>query len=881
METNKDYRLCGGIFFSLLLQARGQRTAARQHRQGNTDSFKEKDILTELIRIAYPSFIEPAGNSMSTYSSNYKTCKFSSNEFIPFEDEDLINGFEQAIRNDYESSMIAMSSFIDSYINVSLKGGWVVAALLELIANDPSIMDSDTFYIDADGQPVSKEQMLKLHDISLQPFLLGIWHFIVTQRPDNKIGRQTFEMLHSKSGSGNSGWNFTSDIGKKPNRAINIDILEINTINGNVGFPKNDDSDPYEDGISRFMPDIAPELTGEPLYILTQEAVGLCSESEFSEYFDSVTQKYNRVKTLLYNDIPKPFYDFYICNDIWHRIPVSKRTYQTKTIHNATADLLAECSNFVLITGTGGLGKSMMMRHLLLDSVKRFDEIRLVPIFLPLKDYTSEYSDLTDFVYETFGSLGGGKTADEFTDMLVEGSCLLLFDGLDEINSEYRQKFERHLELFADKYSQNMFVISSRPSGSFIAFSRFTVLHLNEFTKAQALELIDRLDFRPDEPAIKGNFRRELENSLYYTHKEFTTNPLLLTIMLMTYEQFAEVPSKMHIFYREAYITLSQKHDANKGGYKRPLKTGVTADRFADYLAEFCARTYRDEKYEFMEIEFDKYFTQMNEPKKDGNNADASDFRHDLVNNLCLMYYESNRYHFTHRSFQEYFCALYFSKQKDKFLQKIGDFFETKRFRNYGDKTFHMLYDMISEKVEEYIFEPFLASLFNKCDENNGYWTFLETMYPALYYEEGETNEFSSNEPESFLYNFIIHAKSLYEILGNDDLPHDEEFITHEWVYLDEHWRDEDGEVIDGLVEADEVPREYEEYFGTPDIVGRNFELKIEHILSYPDEYSDIISQLESRGFPLMDEFINAREYWQELVDKKQPAGDDLFDLFQ
>lgn len=158
---------------------------------------------------------------------------------------------------------------------------------------------------------------------------------------------------------------------------------------------------------------------------------------------------------------------------------------------------------------------------------------------------------------------------------------------------------------------------------------------------------------------------------------------------------------------------------------------------------------------------------------------------------------------------------------------------------------------------------------------------FWETMYPALYYEEGETNEFSSNEPESFLYNFIIHAKSLYEILGNDDLPHDEEFITHEWVYLDEHWRDEDGEVIDGLVEADEVPREYEEYFGTPDIVGRNFELKIEHILSYPDEYSDIISQLESRGFPLMDEFINAREYWQELVDKKQPAGDDLFDLFQ
>ena len=96
------------------------------------------------------------------------------------------------------------------------------------------------------------------------------------------------------------------------------------------------------------------------------------------------------------------------------------------------------------------------------------------------------------------------------------------------------------------------------------------------------------------------------------------------------------------------------------------------------------------------------------------------------------MFYENGKYHFTHRSFQEYFCALYFSKQKDKNLKRIGDFFENKNRRHYSDQTFNMLYDMIPEKIEEYIFSPFLQSLFEMCDAENGYWTFLEKLYPMI-----------------------------------------------------------------------------------------------------------------------------------------------------
>ena len=94
------------------------------------------------------------------------------------------------------------------------------------------------------------------------------------------------------------------------------------------------------------------------------------------------------------------------------------------------------------------------------------------------------------------------------------------------------------------------------------------------------------------------------------------------------------------------------------------------------------------------------------------------------------------------------------------------------------------------------------------------------------FYEDGDTNGCEENEPESFLYGFIIHAQGIDAFITKDDFPVDERFITNEWVYLDEDYHDEDLDT-DALIDIDEVPWDYKEQFGEPDIVGRNYELKI------------------------------------------------------
>lgn len=705
----------------------------------------------------------------------------------------------------------------------------VVLALLDIIEND-DILDGEKKLNFEKYMGQTKNDLLSQRVFVLDEFLAGIFLYTVASGVVNTVGKQTA-------------------------KGINSDYI--------YGLEKT----------SEFS------LVGhkDAFTYMTDDLFNQNHDLIFREYLQNAKDKYSSIKTLLYNEHPKPFYDFYVCNDIERRIPVHGRfgtSYKYSTIGSVTVDSLSKCSRFVILAGTGGLGKSMMMRHLLLNSVDNYEEMRMIPVFIPLKDFDEMFDNLFDYTYSKVKSLCSEITEKQFEDALNRGKCLLLFDGLDEIGTANALQFERDLEFFTDKYPENYFVISSRPYQSFISYSRFTVLQLKPFSKIQALKLIDNLEFRLDEPIIKEKFRNELNDNLYRTHSTFIENPLLLTIMLLTFEQYAEVPSKMHIFYREAFSALSIKHDASKGAYKRILRTGLSADKFADYFAEICSRSYHDEKFELTEDEFSKYYNALKEREKLGDyTTRASDYLYDLCSNMCLMYFESGKYQFTHRSFQEYFCALYFSKQKDKNLKRIGDFFENRRRNMYGDKTFDMLYDMIPDKVEEYIFLPFLTKLYEQCDSGEGYWTFLEILYPSLSYENGETNEFLSNVSQSYLFEFIKKLNRRWSI-DCREFPHYESLVITEYV----HVIDENDNVE--LINADDVTWEYKDEYGIPDVVGWVYEFDIENVRNNSLKYKKLIDCLDDDDFDLKQEYIEMREYLNQLQSKQKPTGDSLFDLF-
>ena len=64
-----------------------------------------------------------------------------------------------------------------------------------------------------------------------------------------------------------------------------------------------------------------------------------------------------------------------------------------------------------------------------------------------------------------------------------------------------------------------MVIITSRPIYSFIAYSKFSIFDIMPLTKAQALELVQKLEFWDD--IAKNNFLTALDRNLYTSHYQF------------------------------------------------------------------------------------------------------------------------------------------------------------------------------------------------------------------------------------------------------------------------------------------------------------------------------------------------------------------------
>lgn len=178
------------------------------------------------------------------------------------------------------------------------------------------------------------------------------------------------------------------------------------------------------------------------------------------------------------------------------------------------------------------------------------------------------------------------------------------------------------------------------------------------------MDLIGKLEFDKD---IKERFINALDENLYERHKSFASNPLLLNIMLLTYDNYAEIPEKLHLFYANAFETLYSKHDATKAGYRRELKSELSYDSFKKIFSYFCFITYAQAKTEFSYDELVAFLKKVSINKLTFN---IECYIFDLVNSLCVLYKEGLHYKFAHRSFQEYFTALFLKELPDKLMKK-------------------------------------------------------------------------------------------------------------------------------------------------------------------------------------------------------------------
>ena len=204
--TNIEYpRLCGGTFMTLVIQALLQRKKAREHYKGESDKLNDPDVLVGLITVINPDYEDPGKAVLKTKANDYKSCKLSKGQYLPFGDKLAIEVFDQRVQTDYLAARNDMCIFVDSFIETGTKlqkDVRLVKALIDLIEQDESIDDSVEFLIGENGDAVRKDQLRNLKRVCLPSFLLGIWHFIVINRKNNKVGQLTYDTWCPENGGG-------------------------------------------------------------------------------------------------------------------------------------------------------------------------------------------------------------------------------------------------------------------------------------------------------------------------------------------------------------------------------------------------------------------------------------------------------------------------------------------------------------------------------------------------------------------------------------------------------------------------------------------------------------------------------------------------------
>ena len=446
--------------------------------------------------------------------------------------------------------------------------------------------------------------------------------------------------------------------------------------------------------------------------------------SAFRKYLTASKERCEKIKTLLYKQDPQSLYAFYVSLNVRR----GRKVIETKDINN-----ILDIGHKLIVSGTGGIGKTIMLKYFFVDCVKRTDLIPVLVELRGLNDRETKDISLSGYIYENLKMYNFDLEEEYFKYSLETGCYLLLFDGFDEVKSDLADKVSREITALSIKYSDNYFIVSSRPSEEFVGWNDFVELDAMPMTKVQALELIQKLEY---DDTIKQKFYRALDSDLFLRYKSFASNPLLLTIMLITFDSQAAIPEKLNDFYEQAFSAMFSRHDALKGGFRRDIASKLSYEEFKSVFSYFCFKSYFKSQFEFTQSQVISLIQEAREKIAPGSAFTGQDYLHDLTNSVCMLLHEGINYKFSHRSFQEYFAALYTTQLDDKTQKKLLTAWikENRSMAlSYSSGYLSMLYDLQRERFVKNVLRPGLLKLekdFLAAGQNPGW--LLETIYSGI-----------------------------------------------------------------------------------------------------------------------------------------------------
>ena len=305
------------------------------------------------------------------------------------------------------------------------------------------------------------------------------------------------------------------------------------------------------------------------------------------------------------------------------------------------------------------------------------------------------------------------------------------------------------------------------------------------------MELVQKLPF--DDP-VKERFIDSLHNGLYEEHESFLSNPLLLSIMLLTFSDIAHIPSKLSIFYQQAYESLFQKHDALKGGFQRDRCTRLDIQDFERVFSAFCVQSYDQRQFSFTRSQALQCFDQARNISC--LEFDSEGVLQDSMQAVCLMIEDGLEIGFAHRSFQEFFVAKFISSSPPNIKGKLVERFARS---GGGDAVLQLLFEIDHYAVEKHYLLPSINKIktlvkFKRTIGVTHFLRYLEIMFKSFRIRQANDEGFHlmARVENSYLLDVVLFAHRVYPRTEDDSSDSKKTMEEICEVFLEEYGGEEE-----------------------------------------------------------------------------------------
>lgn len=355
----------------------------------------------------------------------------------------------------------------------------------------------------------------------------------------------------------------------------------------------------------------------------------------------------------------------------------------------------------IILTGDAGAGKSVLVFKIVLSYLNKFiqenthfkeNTIISLPVCFRAIDLKNGLLDDIENTIETYYSLDK-----------VNKVKTIIIDGIDEVSGDLRTEIKEKIEAYITIKNKSInLLMTSRTNFSVIdVFENYSHYELMPYGTSQAILLIKKLIQQ------KNILITNIEDSLKELEGQIPFYPLALKLLVDVVEKHQEVPASITELYNR-YISIIF------GEYKVDIEIDKLFEpkikkEFFSSLAynEFFIKN----KVKISLESFNQHiniFCQSHTFIENGNS---------LIENIkrtALIKIEDNDVYFSHKSFLDYFIALYFKENKED-LEEEGQFEKIYELYNFIDLWEDVVYFYfgLNTKIRKQEYKKLMESISN------------------------------------------------------------------------------------------------------------------------------------------------------------------------